>query len=528
MRETRAAAAAARIAGVAALTAGCAALAVGCGGSSPTTDRGATGESQPASAGGRLVYGTASGISQLDPHTRSAAQQLVVHPLLFDGLTRAGRNGETEPGLAESWRASPDQRTWTFTLRSGVRFHDGTPFDSRAVKANLERVLDPRVPNPDRTKIEMIASIGTPSPTRLVLRLSAPNALLPDALAASSLVMVQPRTFSTAAKAAVGTGPFKLAEMVPDDHVTLVRNDDYWGEQANLDEIEIVRSPDATAAATAFRSGDLDVLWSVPPADVDGLVAATQGRALEPEDISAGVYWEVDNASPPFDDVRARQALLHAIDRETMLRVAYAGKGLVPETASMLSPRNQAFEASLAAYPFDLDRARALFAEAGVGAGETLTFLTPAGQFPEWAQMGQILQEDLKKIGITLKIQREEFSTWLEAFYPAGKRFPGTIVANYLSLPTTPMYQLSFLNEGVCECNARLPGWRELSSRAVATGDAAERDGIYAQLQEVQNRAVPVLPIAFTTLQTVVQPDVVGAWVDTQGNVDLTQAGFAR
>ncbi|HST39131.1 MAG TPA: ABC transporter substrate-binding protein, partial [Conexibacter sp.] len=330
------------------------------------------------------------------------------------------------------------------------------------------------------------------------------------------------------AKTAVGTGPFRLAEMVPDDHVTLVRNDDYWGEPAKLDEIDIVRSPDATAAATAFRSGDLDVLWSVPPADVDGLVAATQGQALEPEDISAGVVWEIDNTSPPFDDVRARQALLHAIDRETMLRVAYAGKGIVSASASMLSPQNPAYDRSLAAYPFDLDRARALFAEAGVGAGETLRFLTPAGQYPEWAQMGQILQEDLKKIGITMKIEQDEFSTWLEAFYPAGKRFPGAIVANYLSLPTTPMYQLSFLDEGVCECNARLPGWRDLSQRALATGDAAARDGVYAEMQQVENRAVPILPIVFTTLQTVVRQGVVGAWVDTQGNVNLTQAGFSR
>lgn len=517
-------------AGLAALAVGCAALAAGCGGSSGTVDGGggAPETQQTASAGGRLVYGTASGISQLDPHTLGAAQQLVVQPLLFDGLTRAGRSGATEPDLAESWKASPDQRTWTFTLRSGVRFHDGTPFDARAAKANLERVLDPRVPNPDRTKIAMIASIATPSPAKLVLRLREPNALLPDALASATIAMVQPKTFSTAAKTAVGTGPFRLAEMVPDDHVTLVRNDDYWGTPAKLDEIDIVRSPDATAAATAFRSGDLDVLWSVPPADVDGLVAATRGSALEPEDVSAGVYWEVDNTSPPFDDPRAREALMRAIDRETMLKVAYAGKGIVPETASMLSPKNPAFDRSLAAYPFDLERARALFAEAGVGPGDTLRFLTPAGQYPEWAQMGQILQEDLKKIGITMKIEQDEFSTWLEAFYPAGKRFPGAIVANYLSLPTTPMYQLSFLDEGVCECNARLPGWGELSRRALAAGEAGARDEVYAQMQQVQNRAVPVLPIVFTTLQTVVRDGVVGAWVDTQGNVNLTQAGFSR
>lgn len=522
----------ARVTGMVALAAGCAALAAGCGGSSGTSgtagDGGPQGEQQTARAGGRLVYGTASGISQLDPHTTSAAQQLVVQPLLFNGLTRAGRSGATEPDLAESWRASADQKTWTFTLRDGVRFHDGAPFDSNAAKANLERVLDPRIPNPDRTKIAMIASIGTPSPTELVLRLREPNALLPDALASFSLKMVQPRTFSTAAKTAVGTGPFRLAEMVPDDHVTLVRSDDYWGEPAKLDEIDVVRSPDATAAATAFRSGDLDVLWSVPPADVAGLVAATQGQALEPEDISAGVYWEIDNTSPPFDDERARQALLHAIDRETMLKVAYAGRGLVPETASMLSPKNPAFDSSLTAYPFDLDKARSLFAEAGVDSGTTLTFLTPAGQYPEWAQMGQILQEDLKKIGITMKLQRDEFSTWLEAFYPAGKRFPGAIVANYLSLPTTPMYQLSFLDEGVCECNARLPGWGELSRRAVAAGAEGERDEIYAQMQQVQNRAVPVLPIVFTTLQTVVRDGVAGAWVDTQGNVNLTEAGFSE
>lgn len=515
---------------LAAVAAGCAVLIAGCGGSAGTDEKGdtATAQGQPARSGGRLTYGTASGISQLDPHTLSAAQQLVVQPLLFNGLTRAGPSGATEPDLAASWRASADQRTWTFTLRSGVRFHDGVPFDAAAAKANLERILDPRVPNPDRTKIAMIASIGTPSPTTLVLRLRAANALLADALASNTIKMVEPRTFSTVSKSGVGTGPFKLGEMVPDDHVTLLRNDDYWGEPAKLDEIDVVRSPDSTAAATAFRAGDLDVLWSVAPADVDGLIAATQGRALEPEDVSAGVYWEVDNTSPPFDDVRARQALLHSIDRATMLKVAYAGKGLVPETASMLSPKNPAFDRALTTYPFDLDEARALFAQAGVEPGATFTFHTVAGQYPEWVQMGQILQQDLKKIGIELKIDRAEFSTWLDTFYPAGKRFPGGIVANYLSLPTIPMYQLSFLDEGVCECNARLPGWSELSGRAVATGDAAARDADYAALQGIQNDAVPIMPIAFTTLQTVARDGVTGAWVDPQGNVNLEQAGFAE
>lgn len=513
---------------LAAVAATCVVLA-GCG-SNDAEQTGASGGTQTEQAvvGGRLTYGTAAGISQLDPQTLAAAQQLVVHPLLFNGLTKAGRDGATEPDLAESWSASADQRTWTFKLRDGVRFHNGVVFDSAAAKANLERVLNPRLPNQDRTKIDTIAKIETPDPTTLILKLRAPNALLADALASPSIKMIEPGTFATASKTGVGTGPFKLEAMVPDDHVTLTRNDDYWGEPAKLDEIDIVRSPDSTAAATAFRAGDLDVLWSVSPADVDGLVAATHGHALEPEDVSAGVYWEVDNSTPPFDDVRARQALLHAIDRRSMLEVGYAGKGIVPTSASMLSPRNAAYDDSLQDYPFDLDEARRLFAAAGVGPGTVLTFRTVAGQYPEWVRMGQILQEDLKKLGITLKIERQEFSTWLDTFYPAGKRYPGGIIANYLSLPTIPMYALSFLNEGVCECNARLPGWTGLSERAVATGDDAERNDIYGQLQQVQNRAVPIMPITFTTLQTVARDGVVGAWVDTQGNVNLEHAGFAK
>lgn len=513
----------------AAVAVGCAVLVAGCGGGAKTasnTDDGTP--AQAAKAGGRLVYGTASGISQLDPHTLSAAQQLVVQPLLYNGLTKAGPTGATEPDLAESWSATPDQKRWTFKLRAGVTFHNGAAFDASVAKANLERILDPSVPNQDRTKIESIAKIETPDPTTLVLKLKAPNAMLPDALAANSIKMVDPKTFSTASKSGVGTGPFKLGEMVPDDHVTLVKNDAYWGEPAKLDEIEVVRSPDSTAAATAFRAGDLDVLWSVAPDDVDELVSATQGHALEPEDISSGPFWEVDNTSPPFDDVRARQALLHAINRETMLQVGYAGKGITPATASMLSPKNAAFDDSLETYPYDLDKAKALFAEAGVGPGTTLTFHALAGQFPEFVKMGQILQEDLKKIGITLKIERKEFSVWLDTFYPAGKKYPGGIIANYLSLPTVPIYALNFVTEGVCECNAALPGWNALAKRAVATGDEAERNAIYSEMQQLQNREVPLMPIAFTTLQTVVRDGVTGAWVDPQGNVNLEQAGFAE
>jgi peptide/nickel transport system substrate-binding protein len=355
------------------------------------------------------------------------------------------------------------------------------------------------------------------------ITLGEPNALLPAAVA--NVKILDMKALDTINKEPVVTGPFRVGEFVPDDHVTLVRNEAYTGEPPSLDEIRLVKAPDGTSAFTSLRSGDLDVLWSVPQANVSQLEHDQELKIVKPEIASQYVSWEVDTTSAPFDDVRARQALAYATDREAILKAAYFGQGVVSPTNTPLAPENPWFDGELQEYGYDLDKAKQLFAEAGVKEGDTLTWWGVAGQYPEWNTSGQILQASLKEIGIELKIQNNEISTWAEKFYPAGKKYPGLIVPNFQSVPPEPAFSINFLLEGRCECNWSSPEFEKEFAAAVAEPDEEARKERWARVQEIINREAPLIIPVQATVATATKQDIDGIWTEGGGQLHLEAAG---
>lgn len=471
---------------------------------------------------GVLVVGQAGGIAKLDPNTISSSFAAVLQPLLWNGLTKWDEDMQAVPDLADSWESSADLKTWTFKLRDGVTYHDGRPFTAEDAVANINRVLDPEIASQERVKIEDITTARAVDATTLELQLSAPNAILPAALVEVKMSDVE--NIETVDRDANGTGPYKLKEFVADTRVVLERNEDYWGEPASAKEIQIVRAADTTAGRTSLVAGDLDILYGMPPADAAAL--AGELNLLEPNLVSGSATWEVDTTSPPFNDKRARQALSYAMNRQAMLEAAYSGLGDVPTQNNLVNANNAAAASEgLVDYEFDLDRAKELFEEAGVVPGTRFTFWALAGSYDEWVTMGEILQQDLEKIGYGLDIERREVSTWLERFFPAGQQYPGTIVANYLSLPAVPAYTLSFLLTGTCECNWDNPEYNELHKQALAEPDDAARAEIYADMQRLISEEAPVLVAAQATQLSAANSRVQGVWVESDGDLHLENAG---
>lgn len=509
------------------------ALVVGaCGGGSDGGGNAVTGQETTASGGiedgGKLTFGATIGVEQLDPNTINSAVQQQLLTLLWNGLTRWGPGMEVVPDLATDWRSSDGNRTWTFRLRDGVRFHDGRPFTADDVVANVERVLDPRVPAQVRVKIDMIRRAVAVDPTTVRFDLSEPNAELPAGLI--EVKMTDVARIGQINRTANGTGPYRLAKFVPGQTVNLVRDDAYWGEKGHFDAVDVVRYADQTAAEGAFRGGDLDVLWSVPPTSVDGLASAGSGQVLESREPSGVMVWELDTSSPPFDDPRAREALALAADRRTMFDAAYGGRGTVNTVDTVINPTTRYAARDLTSHDYDLDRAKQLFEQAGVREGTKLTYWTVAGSFPEWTTIGEILQQDLQKIGIDLEIKKSELSAWSSKFYPKPKRFPGLVVANYLSFPPLPiMYPLQWFGaDGDCECNWKPPASYGAALRTAETStDEAARTEAMAQMQREQNRGIPVVTIANSALLSVATGRLRGAWVQSDGGVHLEDAGFA-
>lgn len=475
-----------------------------------------------AQEGGTLTVAAAQGIPQLNPAIRTFAWEEVLFPLLWNGLTKTDESGEVVGDLAEKWETSEDQKTWTFTLRDGVTFSNGDPFTAEDAVASFEYYLDPETATQEKNKIDMITGVTASDDKTVVITLSEPIATFAAGIVWVKMLDVD--ALDTIDKEPIGTGPYIVDKFTPDDSLTLVPNPEYFGEAPALAEITVVKAAESTAAVTGLRSGDIDVLWSVPQGDVAGLEGGGDITLVKPENPSQWPSWEVDTQSAPFDDVRARQALAYATDREAILEAAYYGQGTVSPTNNALGEVNPWFGGDLTDYSYDLDKAKELFAEAGVTEGSTLTWWGVAGQYPEWNTSGEILQASLKEIGITLKIDNNDVGTWVDSFYPAGKSFPSYIVPNFQSTPPEPAYSLNFYLEGRCECNWVDPDFQTAFADAVAEPDEAARAEKWGTVQTIINQQVPLIVPLQSTVVTATSTGVTGVWVEGGGQLHLENA----
>jgi peptide/nickel transport system substrate-binding protein len=480
-----------------------------------------------SAAAGTLKVGAAQGIPQLNPVIRTFAWEEVLFPLLWNGLTKWTPAGGTAPDIATSWVGAKDSKTWTFKLRSGVNFSNGDPLTADDVVKTFHYYLDPKTVSQEKNRIDMVKSVTAVDPATVLFRLKTANALFPTAII--NVKIVKTDDLANFSKNPITTGPYKVAAFVPDSSVSLVRNDGYFGTKAKLDKIEIVKAADPTAATAALLSGDLDVMWGLPALQAKKVTDDPGGsvKLVTPRAASQSPFWEADTTSPPFDNVKNRQALAYAIDRETILKTAFAGLGVVSPTNTLLSVNNPSYGAPAGAkltnYSYNLAKAKKLFAEGGLKAGSTLTWWsTPA--LPEFQTQGLILQASLAKIGIKLVIKDNEIATWVAKFYPGGKKFPGLIVPNANSGPVEAAYNFNFYLPKRCECNWSPPEFNKLYSQAIQTADPKKRIQAWHQVQAVENREVPIWVPLQAQIASAVRNTVTGAWVEGGGQLHIESA----
>ena len=476
---------------------------------------------------GVLRVGAAQGIPQLNPVIRTFAWEEVLFPLLWDGLTKWTPSGGTAPDLATSWVGSKDSKTWTFTLRSGVKFSNGDLLTSADVVKTFHYYLAPNTVSQEKNRINMVKTVTAVNPTTVVFHLSTANALFPTAII--NVKIVKTDDLANFSKNPITTGPYKVSAFVPNSSVTLVPNPDYFGAKAKLTEIDIVTAADPTAATAALLSGDLDVMWGLPSLEARKVASDPAGsvKLVTPLAASQSPFWEADTKSPPFNNVLNREALAYAIDRNTILKTAYAGLGIVSPTNTLLSVNNPSYGApagtKLIDYSYNLAKAKKLFAEGGVKPGTTITWWSTTA-LPEFQTQGLILQASLAKIGIKLVIKNNDVSTWVAKFYPGGKTFPGMIVPNANSGPVEAAYNFNFYLPGRCECNWSPPEFNKAYSAAIETADPQARIRAWHKVQLIENREVPIWVPLQAQIASAVRSGVSGAWVEGGGQLHLESA----
>ena len=359
----------------------------------------------------------------LDPTGGAAAAiDEVTYANLFEGLTRFASDGAVVPGLAEAWSVSDDGLTWTFALRPGVVFHDGTAMDSADVVFSLNRARSEDSTNAQKALFAGITDVAAPDATTVVITLDAPNGNFAFNMAWGDAVIVAPDSVASNATQPVGTGPFRFVEWAKGDSVTLARFDDYWGAAPALATATFKFISDPNAAFAALMAGDINAFPVFPApetlANFDAdprfsvIVGSTEGETI----------LAMNNAN--LTDLRVRKAISHAIDRQAIIDGAMFGYGT--PIGSHFAPHNPDYVDLTGGSAHDPEMARALLAEAGA-TELTLRMALPP---PSYARRGgEIIASQLRAVGITTEITNMEWAQWLEQVF-RGKDFDLTIVSH--------------------------------------------------------------------------------------------------
>lgn len=373
-----------------------------------------------------LVIGMVLEPPGLDPTTGAAAAiGEITHLNIYEGLTRILETGETAPLLAERWTVSPDGLQWTFALKRGVKFHDGTDFDSADVKAAFERYGAADSLNKRKAVFANMTKIETPDAHTVRITLAQPNADFLFYLGENTAVITAPESHATNAQKPVGTGPYQFVNWVKGDRVELARAPTFRDADAiAFDAVTFKIINDAAAGVAALLAGDVDAFPIFPAYE-----AAAQLRADERFTVTAGTtegetIVAVNNQRPQLNDVRVRRALMHAIDRQAVIAAATAGLG--KPIGSHFPPHHPAYEDLTGLYPHDPERARALLAEAGAQDLRLSLKLPPP---PYARQAGEVVAAQLRAVGVQVDIETMEFAQWLDVVF-TNKNYDLTIISH--------------------------------------------------------------------------------------------------
>ena len=456
----------------------CAAL-TGCGGSSTekTPEGGQTQTGSTDAVANEITVGIAQDLDDsLDPHLAVAAGTKEVMFNVFEGLMKPTSTGDLTPAVAESYTVSEDRLTYTFTLREGVKFHNGDEVTAEDVVYSISRCADTTDGTPLVEAFSVIQSVEAVDARTVAITIAEPS----NEFISYMTTAILPADYDQQDTAPVGTGPFKFVSRAAQDNIVLEKFDEYWGTPAYLDKVTFKIMENADSLVMSLQSGAIDLcshLTSTQVAQLGGDFYVAEGTM----NLVQALY--LNNAEKPFDDVRVRQALCYAVDKQGIIDLAFDGYGS-PIGSSMYPTFGKYFDESLTNYyTKDVEKAKSLLADAGYPNGFEMTITVPSNYQPH-IDTAQVLVEQLKEIGVTAKIELVEWVTWVSDVY-AGRQFQSTVVGVDASNMTarallerfTSDYAKNFINYNNADYDA-------LFQQALTTYDDAGQTAIYKAMEK--------------------------------------------
>ncbi len=458
--------------------------------------------------GDSVVVGITQDLDSLDPHKAVAAGTKEVLYNIFEGLVKPDKDGNLVPAVAESYQISDDGTVYTFVLRQNVKFHNGETVTADDVVYSLKRCAGMlETSDPEVQVVAALSVIDTIEATKdgdkdvIKLTLKEPNTELIGLLTCSII----PANYTEQATKPVGTGPFAFTSYKPMDSLVMTRFEDYWGENAHLNEVTFSISEDTDAAFLKLLAGSIDIF---------PYLTADQASQLEGQyDIYKGEMSLVqalflNNAVQPFDNPLVRQALCYAIDRNEILELLSGGSGSVLGSG-MYSSFGLYYAKDLEGYyTYDVEKAKELLAEAGYPDGFSFTITVPSN-YDFHVSTAEVIVNQLKKIGVTATIEPVEWATWLSDVYSAHE-FQSTIIGLDSQLAPSDILKYYLLDSPKNFINYGNAEFTEVYNQAKAAVSVETKKELYTKLQQMLTEDAASVFLQSPGLMVAVNPKLGG------------------
>lgn len=452
------------------VTSGAAAESIGEGSSAASNSL-----SEKPAPGGKVVFGMTQDLASLDPHEDTDAGTRDVVFNLYEGLVKPSSTGEMIPAVASDYEISDDAKTYTFTLRDGIKFSDGTPVTTDDVKYSLERYAENQG---DSSAFSNIADISAKD-GKIVLTLKEANAELLPLMD----VAIIPQKNQDPAKNPIGTGPFKFESYTPGEEIRLTRNENYWQEGLPyLDEVDFKFVPDVETEFMDLQAGTIDIMKYMTSDQIETLGADSNYNIVEGSmNLVQGLY--LSSSYEPLSKSEVRQALSYAIDRDAINQFLFNGKSKVIGTHMIPAMSSLYNKECDGVYTHDVEKAKELLKAAGYENGFDLTITVP-NSYQQHIDTATIIKEQFAEIGVNVTLNPVEWSDWLQNTYRGGN-FQATVIGFDGTLAPASWLKKYTTNDSNNFVHYSNSEYDETYAKAAASVDQAEKTELYKKCQKI-------------------------------------------
>jgi peptide/nickel transport system substrate-binding protein len=412
----------------------------------------------------------------LDPQVSEDFNERLVTDSTHETLLARDADMGITPALATAYKQL-DATTWQFSLRSGVTFHNGEPFNADAVVFSVLRIINPETKSDQASNVASVTGAEKVDDLTVNILTSGPDPILPARM--TMLKIVEPKHAQGDAEAfattPIGTGPYKFVKWDRGVEVVLEANADYWGDKPAIDIVHLRPIQEESTRLAALRAGEVDLIFGLLPEQIDQAPVAVHTPGLEFPMILLS-NWD----GSPIADVRLRQAINYAVDKEAIAESLYSGFA-VPADGQILTPGHFGYNPNVEAYPYDPDKAKQLIAAAGYN-GEEITLESEVGRWLKDKELVEVVAGQLAEVGLNVKINISEFSNYLNILFDKEKRAPMIFVSHdnpFLDADRTLTAYFTCDGTGPSYCNEEVSA---MIAAARTETDVAKREQMYRQI----------------------------------------------